>query len=407
MKYFFFISAILFSIGALLKILGLPLILISAVSFIVLFPIKRRELYVFAFFLVLGALLTLRPLGISGEVLGKVTVYGKKFIVSELKVWKDGKWRSIPGKALFKDEAIGRVYCRNVLFRRFSYPEYVLYECYDFPLDLNWLDRLKIYVYEKRKKIEKIGNLTSKMLISDSPKVAIESGFSYVFATSGFHIGVFFFLSNLIVSTFIMNQFFRLPIALFLTFLLSLYSGPSPSAMRALLMISIWTFFKLIDYPVNRLNVLGISALISLLSDPYILLSPSFVLSYAGAFGAISAIENNKKWYQFPFVIFLYTLPFVLIFFRKVHLLTPFLSLFISPVASLMIFIGAIGSFLYIFNFSFIGEKIIISTNVFDLFLNKFFEISKVFPILKFNFIISFVLSLILLWIITRMESEG
>jgi competence protein ComEC len=108
-------------------------------------------------------------------------------------------------------------------------------------------------------------------------------------------------------------------------------TGPSPSALRAALMLAVWNFFKLIDYPIEPLNVLGFVATLNLLFEPYILLSPSFLMSYSAATTLVAAQDwlKNHKGIIANFLVslfaFLGVAPFLLLF-STMNVLAPLIS---------------------------------------------------------------------------------
>ncbi len=107
-----------------------------------------------------------------------------------------------------------------------------------------------------------------------------KSGIGHLFAVSGFHIGLFYLLISFFLSLFLVPYRYKISISLFLTFIYWLTTGPSISASRAFLMLLIYTFFRLIDYPQSSINVIGLSGIIFLLFSPTIIADVSFQLSF-------------------------------------------------------------------------------------------------------------------------------
>ncbi len=402
MNAFFLVGSLFLSIGALLKTIGLPLsVLLGAASFL-LFS-KRKELIVAAAFLMIGAILSLRP-SAHGEVLGMVnSLKGDIAVVKNIKVWDGDGWRRIPGNGYAKLNSGGRVYCTNIEFKENRYPEYKLSECHAFPLDSNPFYRLKLYIWKKRRNIENINTLTAKMLTSTSDEIARKAGVSHIFAVSGFHIGIYFTLALILVSSFTSNMFIVYPLSLLVTFMLALQSGPSPSAIRALIFITVWVIFKLIDYPISILNVLGIAALISLLEDVYIVFSPSFLMSYSATFGILISLKNKEKWYMVPFWAYLYSLPFSALFFNKINFLSPIISLVVSPYISLLVFSGAVFSFLNILGFENFSKILFCGLKPFEFPIIKLFQVVSKFPSVEltsvYSVMLSFLLAVVMAWL--------
>ena len=328
------------SIGSLLNLIwgGSVFILIALTAF--LFFIDRK-LGLISAFSILGFLLSIRPIVSSDEALGKIlSMRDGKAVIGDIVVLKDGKWKKVYGRGYSRVKGSGiRVYCKGMNLR-IGYPEYTFKDCWAFPLNEGVLGKLKRYLWRVRKDLEKYGSLSVDMAISKQNEKAKEAGLSHLFAFSGFHTGVLFSMIYFLVFPFSPSFFYSLPIAVVLTYVLTFISGPSPSAQRAILMLSIWTASKLLDYPVSKLNILGLSMFFSLILDPYVVLSPSFILSYLATLGVIVAIEKREKWWMVPFYANLYTIPVVCLVFGKISPLSPILSLIFSPLAALQVFLG-------------------------------------------------------------------
>ncbi|MCD6450404.1 MAG: ComEC/Rec2 family competence protein [Thermotogaceae bacterium] len=371
---------------------------------------RRKEIIVAAMFLMVGAILSLRTPA-AGEVLGLVSsLKGKSAVVKNVRVWDGNNWKKIKGHGYAKLNTGGRVYCTGIELRKNRYPEYILSRCYTFPVDLDPLNRMKLYVWEKRENIERLNTLTAKMLISTPDEIANKAGVSHIFAVSGFHIGIYFTLALVLVSSFISNMFVAYPLSLFIAFMLAVQSGPSPSAIRALIFITVWAIFKLIDYPISILNVLGIAALMSLLEDVYIIFSPSFLMSYSGTFGILVSLKNKEKWYLVPFWAYLYSLPFSILFFDRINLLSPFVSLFVSPYISILVASGAVFSLLNILGLENFSRVLFTGLKPLEFPVVKLFQFISRFPAVElhgiYSVVLSFALMVVIVWLTRKRLSR-
>lgn len=124
--------------------------------------------------------------------------------------------------------------------------------------------------------------LGEKQELSDEQDALfMQSGTMHLFAISGLHIGV------IALSLQILLGLLRLPrlVAFFACLVaLALYvdiTGAAPSAVRALLMVTLWRAATLLRLPDNSLAALTTSALVVLLFAPMQLFSASFQMSYA------------------------------------------------------------------------------------------------------------------------------
>ncbi len=395
----FLLASLFFSLGTLFQIFGGPLwVLIIAIFPIYFWNPKVAILFSFS---VIGFLLAIRPIPQGEELLGKVSSFsGKRFVVSDLSVWNGSVWEKLPGKASAREVTVGeRVYCKGVKLVK-AYPEYLLKECWSFPLDRSVLNELKEYMWTVRERLLKVNSFSVDMAISNPRKIARKAGVSHLFAFSGFHTGLIFYMVTILVSSFAPSLFITYPISLLGTFLLILITGPSPSAVRAFMMLSIWAVSRLVDYPVEKLNILGMSALFALFLDPYVVLSPSFILSYSATLGVLFALEMEGRWWKVPVYAHLFSIPAVLIFFKELNVLSLVVSLILSPIAMLQVFIAEIAVFSAILNLWGVSGLLISSLKPVDLLVGKILSIFAKVPLVKFPTLISFVISLALVWLI-------
>ncbi len=401
MRFPLLLAALFFSIGTLVRIFGGPFWFFFIVAVPLFFKPKLLVLFSFAF---LGFWLSFRPNLSGGEILGKVVSFSSRgSVVSDMKISLADGWKNIPGKALSKKVGVGkRVYCKGIVSVR-AFPEYELKKCWDFPLDLSLMDRLKIKIWGVRERLLKKSSISLNMVLSKPMKVAREAGVSHLFAFSGFHTGVVFYMMILFVSSFFSSMFFVYPISVILIIPMILMSGPSPSAVRAYTFLVLFVVSKLLDYPVSKLNALGLSALVSMIYDPRIVLSPSFVLSYSATLGVLVAVDNRKSWWKIPIYAYIFSLPGILVFFREVNLLSPVLSIILSPLSMMMIFIAEIAAVLALFGGWGIANILITGLSPFDKVVEDVLKLFSKFPKIKLPIFLSVVLSLTLLWLIGKL----
>ena len=138
-----------------------------------------------------------------------------------------------------------------------------------------------------------------KALSQDTRQPFVIAGASHILAISGMHIGIVFVLLNALLSFLHFlpkgKQVKNLSILIFLL-LYMLLTGLSPAVVRATLMFGLILLFRIFFLRFHILNVIGTSALIQLVIQPHLLLSPGFQLSYCAVLGIVVLfpwIERN------------------------------------------------------------------------------------------------------------------
>ncbi|MDR1528454.1 MAG: ComEC/Rec2 family competence protein [Puniceicoccales bacterium] len=203
-------------------------------------------------------------------------------------------------------------------------------------------------------------------------------GISHLFAVSGIHIGIFaatidFFLKVMCVS----KRFRAVPILILLTFYVNAI-GCSPSSVRALSMVAFYYISSLLGRKPIVLSALTNSALFHVLYDPFVVFNISFLLSYTVVAGIVLIgvpVKNflshiflnlhGLKFESYPlsdrmlfrlkklliasfsisFAAYFVSLPISIDYFASMPLLTIPANMFIVPLATMAIVIGAITLF--------------------------------------------------------------
>ncbi len=402
MNAFFLVASLGIVLGMLLNAFGIPFFL-SFITLPVGIFVRRVEIRYFLIFTFAGVLLSMRFVASDGEVVGKIESFRDgKAVVTSMKFWTHGAWKWLPGKGYAKLQGLegAKVYCKSFVLRN-SYPEYLLKDCVTFALKESFIEKLKLKVWKSVRGFKETGTLTSKIITSSSPEKALKAGISHIFAVSGFHTALYFFIAYLIVSAIFTSLFITYPLALLLTFILIIPSGPSPSAVRAFTMLLVWSFSKIVDYPISKYNILGIAAFFSLVSDPYAVLSPSFVLSYAATFGIIFSIENGGKWWEIPIWAYLFSLPFSLLYFEKISLLAVVASSLIAPIMPLYLLGGSSAFLLHMCGLKNFSGLLIKGIGFLEVPLRFVLDLFSKLPPLELPSYLSWVVSFVLVWVIS------
>jgi competence protein ComEC len=208
-------------------------------------------------------------------------------------------------------------------------------------------------------------------------------GIAHLFAVSGIHIGVIATAINFLLKMMRVGVRWRsIPILL----LLALYVnaiGCSPSALRALTMVAFYYFAALIGRKPNVLAALSNSALMHTIADPFVVFNLSFLLSYSvvagiiligpvleAIFGKIFLNLHDLKlqgyglidrlWFRLKrtmvaslsisLAALVASLPLSIEHFGVMSPMTIPVNMFVVPVATCAIVIGAMTLFLGLFN---------------------------------------------------------
>lgn len=123
-------------------------------------------------------------------------------------------------------------------------------------------------------------------LSEETEQALSDTGMLHIVAVSGLHVSVFlsfglFFLQK------IRSEKLQYLITILLLFPILLFSGFTPSVVRAVIMTGVLYLGNSFGIKTDPLNRFGYAALIILLAAPYAALSVSFELSFAAAFGIL------------------------------------------------------------------------------------------------------------------------
>ena len=87
----------------------------------------------------------------------------------------------------------------------------------------------------------------------------------------------------------------------------------------------------------NSYDAWGLALLLQLLWQPALLITSSGILSYAMSFFAFSLPCRTSQRWKHMMLYTVWTLPFLVYFFKQVHLLTPILNLILLPIFSVVV----------------------------------------------------------------------
>ncbi len=187
-------------------------------------------------------------------------------------------------------------------------------------------------------------------------------GISHFLAVSGLHLAILsalaFFLTRIFVKIF-PNLLFVMPFkiwwllgATFISGIYVLLSGPSPSALRAFVMLIVFLLSHLLYREAKILDILSLAVLIILIFWPQAIGTLSFRLSVIAVFGLIIAARLKKRLSFWPkkrifsyladiayysLVATFFTCPIILLSFGEVSILAPITNIVALPLFTFVI----------------------------------------------------------------------
>jgi competence protein ComEC len=183
------------------------------------------------------------------------------------------------------------------------------------------------------------------------------TGTLHVLAVSGMHVGLIFWLINLVLKYFDKRQYQRVLkaiISLIIIWSYSLLCGLSPSILRASVMFSFVAIGNAVKNKPNINNTLAASAFVLLLFDSNMLSNVGFQLSFLAVFGIVSIQKYFKQWFTFnnkignevwnivsvSIAAQLATFPLGLLYFHQFPVYFILSNLLIIPLTTLVIFVA-------------------------------------------------------------------
>lgn len=142
------------------------------------------------------------------------------------------------------------------------------------------------------------------------------SGVAHILAVSGFHLGVIFaFLSSILhfVLPKYRHRYWKYSLLILGLITYSLMSGASNATLRALIMSIIILVARLIERPTDPIQLLSLTLLIFIVSNPYSLWSIGLVLSLSAVWGIFVFLPIFKEYFHTQFKILQYVFNIILV----------------------------------------------------------------------------------------------
>lgn len=421
-KFPLFVSFIIFALSVLSGIFINYnfFVFISVLSVVILLLYKSaKPLIYFEIFLCFmgsfsGFLSTcFKPDDIRYEITGVVDkrISDDYSYIKNIRIYEGGKWEDFKGKIFLSSrnsdlDKCDRIWSVGYLKKTNRYPFYSFDSAITGKVPTN-NGFINLGGMIKESILLRIGRFgvnskyISSIIFGDKEKLTknekseiFKSGIGHLFAVSGFHIGLFYFLIAVMVSLFLLPYKFKLVFSLSITFLYWLTTGPSISASRAFLMLLIYTIFKFIDYPQSSINIIGLCGIIFLILSPIIIANISFQLSFVATSALLifservneSKIKRSLKVILIGCIPQLALLPLQIVTFNSVSLLSVPLTILFVPLFLYPIYINVMLMLLFSFiKLNFVSLLIGTFTNYlisfFDFLIKKAADLNLVLNI--------------------------
>lgn len=193
------------------------------------------------------------------------------------------------------------------------------------------------------------------------------TGTAHLLAVSGLHTGLIAYIFFLILS-FLSSKWLKFILFVILLSLFVILTGFQPSTIRASLMIVFYLLFKILERPVEPLNIISSVAVINIIANPDIIYSIAFQLSVFSVFGIVIFFKTIYNKFnriisdKYLIIKYLYsslaltlsasiiTIPLSAYYFNVFSLISPITNLIAIPIFILsVIYLIAGFSIYYIF----------------------------------------------------------
>lgn len=167
-------------------------------------------------------------------------------------------------------------------------------------------------------------------------------GISHAIAVSGLHMALVYG---------VLKKIFGGKIAIFIALLYVLFTGASPSTVRAYIMIFIMSFALVVKRNYNSIAAISLAGILILLKKPFDLFNLGFVLSFLATIG-ISLFNKKLNYYLYKLPTYLrktisvsiaaqiLTIPVLIWIFNEVSLNFLIGNIFLLPIMNVLILLG-------------------------------------------------------------------
>ncbi len=348
-----------------LSYLNKVLVLIGYFLFLFLLKLfEKDKLKVFLIGILLFPALLYIPINLNSEVgiIGKIIdKRGNYYTVFSKKMYYENQWQNYRNYYKFYYGEFStvpittgkNVYLYGTIENDFLRVEYMA------PANNNSIMKVKDLatnrLSENIQNNEALDILTSSIMGNIRDKEIFQkTGTLHLFAVSGMHVYIIYSMISFFLNFFILKRNLRLILySIIITFYL-IFTGFTPSSVRAVLLLVTLNLFKLFDVPVSSFNILGLIGYLNLLFIPNNLMNISFQMSYAATFMILFTMKHLENQYfrslSVPIAAYVGIFPIALIHFGEISLIGLFITPILTPAISLLI-LCSILSILLPFNF--------------------------------------------------------
>ncbi|MBQ3566642.1 MAG: ComEC/Rec2 family competence protein [Oscillospiraceae bacterium] len=191
----------------------------------------------------------------------------------------------------------------------------------------------------------------------DDKTLFYRMGIGHIMAVSGLHLVLFCGIFSILFDK---MKFGRIKKFVFLEIIMTVFavtSGLSVSILRASLMMTLMNLAPLFSRKADTLNSIGIAFVILTAINPFAITNPSLALSITstcatGAFAPFltknlkedTYIKKQLKQFIYMFLLSLAIMPFSVMFFGEISLVSPIANIFLTPLCMLALLIALISS---------------------------------------------------------------
>lgn len=278
----------------------------------------------------------------------------KDFLINNLKI---GQSLKLFGE---KKEVLGKT-----IPNTFDYKKYLYYEQIYFCFQVNKLEILnsKIGFFDflrnkMENRVKKLGNnaylrafvLGDKTMISsDEYEKIMKNGVNHLFALSGMHLSLLYFILNKIFSKIKYKKYF----IYILLLIYLIITGVSVSFSRAILFMLFLDISNKMNFKISKIKILFLTASFFLIMNPFYIYNVGFWYTYVVTFSLFfchSFLQTRNKMKQVILVsciTFLFSLPLSIYLNYEVNLFSIINNIFLVPFISMFVFPIALLSFLF------------------------------------------------------------